>query len=113
MIEAPRLLTPTQVADLLACSRRHAQDLMGSGQIQSYRIGRCLRTTAEDIVSYLSRARVQRGPDAVRPQERVLRSESAPAPQTSDRATGRPWEQALQRARAVRPGSAAGRGGAS
>jgi putative molybdopterin biosynthesis protein len=63
----PSLYTPAEVADYLHVSRGTIYSLLSRGEINSVKIGRNRRFTAENVREYLSqRAAVQVLPEVIR-----------------------------------------------
>ena len=60
-------LSTQEVADLLHISRSTVYDLIRRGEIGSYKIGRKLRFTEEDVNAYIGRARHERSTAPVEP----------------------------------------------
>ena len=53
-IKSSRLLRPCNVAEMLACSERHVRNLISSGKLVAYKIGkRNRRVTRESVIKYL------------------------------------------------------------
>jgi putative molybdopterin biosynthesis protein len=65
---ASRSLSTQEVADMLHVSRSTIYDLIRRGELHSYRIGRKVRFTQDDVDAYIARARHEH---KVRPVQRV------------------------------------------
>lgn len=44
-------VSPQQAADLLGVSRQHIYNLIASGQLRRYHVGRCVRIPTDDVLS--------------------------------------------------------------
>jgi excisionase family DNA binding protein len=56
----PATLSPEQLADYLGCGRTHAYEILRSGAIQSFKVGRLRKVLREDADEYLRRLRDER-----------------------------------------------------
>ena len=54
------LLTPAQLQAWLGCGRTKLYELLQTGEIPSYRVGRLVRVRKEDVEEYLERNRYGR-----------------------------------------------------
>ena len=52
-----RLLTPKELQERLVCGRTKLYELLGSGEIRSYRVGRLVRIREDDVERFLERHR--------------------------------------------------------
>ena len=59
-------LSAQQVADILHVSRSTIYDLIKKGEIQSYKIGRKVRFTQDDVDAYIARSRHEHSTQPVR-----------------------------------------------
>jgi len=65
--QAPRqMLTIEQAAEALNIGRTTTYTLVGSGELESVRIGRLRRVPADAIGAYLDRLQTEQHPDAAR-----------------------------------------------
>lgn len=55
--DSGRLLTPRELQERLVCGRTKLYELLGSGAIRSYRVGKLLRIREEDVEQFLERHR--------------------------------------------------------
>ncbi len=53
MVNAQRLLTGAEVADILNISKPYAYRLMQTGEVPVVRMGRCVRVRPEDLQRYI------------------------------------------------------------
>lgn len=67
-MKASRSLSTQEVAEMLHVSRSTIYDLIRRGELHSYRIGRKVRFTQDDVDAYIARARHEQ---KVRPVQRV------------------------------------------
>ncbi|MCF0138246.1 MAG: helix-turn-helix transcriptional regulator [Oscillospiraceae bacterium] len=71
-------LSTQEVADILHISKSTVYDLIKRGEINSYKIGRKVRFTQEDVDAYIARSRHERSTRSVKPVDtssRLLSSE--------------------------------------
>ena len=59
-LQKPRLLSIAEVARYLGVSEKTIRRLLRDGLLRSYRVGRQLRISQEDLTAYLAQARFVR-----------------------------------------------------
>ncbi len=74
-------LSTQQVADILHVSRSTIYDLIKKGEIQSYKIGRKVRFTQDDVDAYISRSRHQH---STKPVKKIETHSTLLVPEKSD-----------------------------
>jgi len=55
--QAVRLLRPSEIAEILNCSRSQAYRLMAKGDLRSVRFGSLVRCTPADLADFIEKAR--------------------------------------------------------